>query len=155
MDSQCYLCGCKKFQREAPDTVAQRAHITQRLEELANLRTANDDLRSCIGRTVPAESDLLAQQKAKYIKLLQKKELLLQRVHKGEIYCQTINFNLVELRLIALLYTVPPKLKKVLGVLTTVWPYYLTIYNNFKTPMWRERTPLRQWHLLPRVWKKN
>ncbi len=85
MDSQCYLCGCKKFQREASDAVAQTTHITQRLEVLANLRTANDDLRSCIGRTIPAESDLLAKQKAKYIKLLQKKELLLQRVHKGEI----------------------------------------------------------------------
>ena len=84
MDPQCYLCERKKFRHEASDAVAQTAHITKRLDELAALRSANDELRSYIGKTIPDESDVLSKQKAMYINLLQKKEQLLHRVHKGE-----------------------------------------------------------------------
>eukprot|EP01032_Pedospumella_encystans_P016272 gene16272-18570_t len=84
MDQQCYLCERKKFKHEASDAVAQTAHITKRLDELAALRRANDELRSCIGKTIPDESDVLSKQKAKYINLLQKKEQLLHRVHKAK-----------------------------------------------------------------------
>lgn len=84
MDPQCYLCGCRGAGHDAREAAAQVTHITKRVEELAMLRSRNDELRSCIEKNTPAESDGLAKQKATYIQLLQKKELLLHRVHKGE-----------------------------------------------------------------------
>lgn len=84
MDPLCYLCGCRGARHDAREAAAQVTHITMRMEELAMLRSRNDDLRSCIEKNTPTESDGLTKQKAKYIQLLQKKELLLHRVHKGE-----------------------------------------------------------------------
>lgn len=87
------MCGCAKLRHDAADTMAQVRHIAKRLEELALLRSNNDDLRSVVETNMSTESDMLAKEKDRYIQLLQRKELLLHKVHKGVTTYADLNFN--------------------------------------------------------------
>lgn len=95
METSCSLCGRARLSRDRPEAESQTKQIAQRLGELKVLKTGNASLRSQLEGDTSEYSQQLSIQKAKYIALLQRKELLQQRVHKCKhIFLVLVSYDL-------------------------------------------------------------
>ena len=96
MERSCTICNDIKFVRsggyDAHQVHSQITHVSQRLEELENLKVETAKIKTSLENSMPSNADILSNQKRKYIGLLQKKELLLQRVHKRKDKLQSTSF---------------------------------------------------------------